>query len=193
MNYQSRHLSNYLGLSLVILGLMFIGRQFPLPVARPLPPGLFLVGLGIALALIDKPLKLFRSGEVATGTWHDVFWDMLLVAAGVLVALASLITWVWPGWVMGAMKLVGVGQLLAGGGALLAIVAALHVLDEIATRGSGWWLFLTIPATLAWGLILLLGLSLLALGLLQIAAPDALAAWMREIIPPIPTLPMTGG
>ena len=193
MSAPSRNLTNYLGLGLVILGLVVVNGNLPLAIVRPRPPGLFLIGVGVALAFVATPLDVFLKGEVMAGGWHAVFWDILLVAIGVLVALASLIEWVWPGWVTGAMGRVGWGQFLAGAGALLAISAGIHLLDAVAARGSGWSILWTLPGMLVWGAILLLGLLLVGLGVVQLTAPDTLAAWMREIIPPMPAPLIPGG
>jgi len=98
MHRYTRSFTNYLGLGLVILGLAIATGKLPLPVARPLLPGLFLLGIGVALTLADMPINAFLSGEITAGRWSALFLDMLLVMGGVLVAASSLVEWVWPGW-----------------------------------------------------------------------------------------------
>jgi len=179
--------TNYLGLGLVILGLAIATGKLPLPVARPLLPGLFLLGIGVALALADAPLDAFLSGEVETGSWSALFLDVLLVAAGVLVAAGSLIEWLWPGWLWSrATSAVGWGPILIGAGALLVMAGVLHLIDAAATRGTGWALLLSLPIVVLWGAVVLLGLALISLGVAQLASPGAVAAWIHNYFPPMP-------
>ncbi|RME58084.1 MAG: hypothetical protein D6790_12405, partial [Caldilineae bacterium] len=130
-----RRQSAVIGGALIVLGLILVNMQWSRPGNHRLAPGICALGLGLVLAFMDQPLRVFVSGEIEDGGWSELLRHTLLVAGGMLVAAGGLVEWLWPGSVSSRLAAWGWGQFAAGAGLLLVISAALLIAGTLETRG----------------------------------------------------------
>ncbi len=188
---------SWFGLGLLVLGVIVAAEALPLPLPRPLPLGTILMGAGLALGFVDSLTSgrlSFHTEGFAPERYQGLaarLWGLLMLLAGSALATGGLAEWVSPGFLERMFRSpLGLGGSLVLGGILVALYGLTQVLGPSGT-GEGWLRRLSaLPARLVFGLVVLLGLSIVLAGGLYIIAPNTVSGWVSAARNTLPAPPL---
>jgi small neutral amino acid transporter SnatA (MarC family) len=186
-------------LASLIVGALLASEDFPLPVPRPEALAAAFFGAAVVVAFIENilPLNLIfpdwagERAELSAGM-AERLWGMILLSIGFIMIFAGLVEWFFPGW-LGRYLLdspAGQGLAIFVAGMLIFLRGAIYFLASEHSGGPITRTLTSLSARAFGVLLIFLGVGLVGLGWLRIAMPGLISAFVRGLIPPLPTPPV---